>query len=260
MVRVGVDESLAWVVLRDVSRALQFMHAKGLAHMDMRPANIFVGRSPHSVLPHMSLLPLQMQQQKQQQVQVGESNVHLTNPTLPQLQQLLLQGGAVLRLGDLGQCCLLGETLLNEGESRYLPREVLNESTGLDLAKSDVFSLGATVYELLLGRQLGAGGDTGAIEWHELRDGHFNIVVEQRYSSALVGVLRRMMHPNPLMRPTAVELYLEAAHYASVCVSAGAAVPVSVGVAGSTSEAELHRLRDENEQLRAMLRRAMGGV
>jgi serine/threonine protein kinase len=261
LVRVGIDEVLAWVVLRDMSRALQFMHAKGLAHMDMRPANIFVARSPYATLPHMSLLSMQMQPGGASSV-AGEANLHLTNPTLPQLQNLILQGGAVLRLGDLGQCCQLGDTLLNEGESRYLPREVLNESTGLDLAKSDVFSLGATVYELLLGRQLGAGGDTGAIEWHELRDGHFNIVVEQRYSSALVGVLRRMMHPNPLMRPTAVELYLEAAHYACASVSASASGGQSQIVrdfAGS-SEAELHRLREENEQLRSILRKSTGSV
>ena len=246
MVRVGIDEQMAWVVLRDMSTALQFMHSKGFAHLDMRPANIFVARSPYAQLPHVSLL------QQSGSVVIRET-VHLTNPSLPELQEHVLTGLAVLRLGDLGQCCRLGDPLLNEGESRYLPREVLNESTGLDLTKSDMFSLGASVYELMLGRQLGTGGDTGAIEWHELRDGHLNFVVEQRYSSKLVDLLRRLMHPIPASRPSAGELFLEAA----ASLASHAAITTYVREQGKyTMEMEMHQLREQNEQLRAMLRQA----
>jgi len=237
-VRVGIAEQLAWLLLRDMSAALHFMHCKGIAHLDVRPANVFVARAPGAQLPAEAARLLTVKAEGDEE----DAFLGLTNPTVPELQAHLLSGRAVLRLGDLGQCCRLGEPLLNEGESRYLPREVLNESQGLDLAKSDLFSLGASVYELLLGRQLGAGGDTGAIEWHELRDGRFNLVVERRYSQQLQDTMRSLMHPNPAARPSAAQVFVTAA---GMC-SSGAR-----GDAGA--EDELGQLRRENEQLKAML-------
>jgi len=236
-VRVGVSEQLAWVVLRDVCAALHFMHSKGMAHLDVRPANVFVARAPGSRLPGAAAAAQLLQARETTQ---ESPCISTTNPTVPELQDHILSGRAALRLGDLGQCCRLGEPLLNEGESRYLPREVLNESTGLDLAKSDMFSLGASVYELLLGRQLGAGGDTGAIEWHELRDGRFNIVVERRYSPGLLSELRGLMHPNPAARPSAAHVFVAAAN-------------ACAGRRGCSAEEEVGRLRRENQQLKAML-------
>jgi len=240
-VRIGIAEELAWLLLRDMCAALHFMHNKGIAHLDVRPANVFIARAPGAKLPgHVQaawLLPGAAEEEP--------ACASTTNPTVPELQEHLLQGRAVLRLGDLGQCCRLGEPLLNEGESRYLPREVLNESAGLDLAKSDMFSLGASVYELLLGRQLGAGGDTGAIEWHELRDGRFNAVVERRYSAGLLDVLRGLMHPNPTARPAAAHVYVAAAEVCS-------------GRKSSSAEEEVGRLRMENMQLKAMLLQGQG--
>ena len=76
------------------------------------------------------------------------------------------------KLGDLGLARittnLTGE--LPEGDARYLAREVLAQvSSGdiPDLTKADIFSLGATVYEILRGRILPGNGP----EWHEIRDG-----------------------------------------------------------------------------------------
>ena len=95
-VRIGVPEQLAWVMLRDISKAVAFMHSKGIAHNDMRPANVFITHAPDALLSADSADP---------------------NPT--ELITLLLNGRACIRLGDLGQCCRLDDTLLNEGEARY---------------------------------------------------------------------------------------------------------------------------------------------
>lgn len=57
-----------------------------------------------------------------------------------------------------------------EGQTRYCARELINmEEESLDCTKSDVFSLGASVYELCLGRFLGADGEEGIAEWHRIR-------------------------------------------------------------------------------------------
>eukprot|EP00598_Pedospumella_elongata_P011809 CAMPEP_0184988102 /NCGR_PEP_ID=MMETSP1098-20130426/22969_1 /TAXON_ID=89044 /ORGANISM="Spumella elongata, Strain CCAP 955/1" /LENGTH=61 /DNA_ID=CAMNT_0027512773 /DNA_START=62 /DNA_END=244 /DNA_ORIENTATION=- len=55
-----------------------------------------------------------------------------------------------------------------------------------DAYKADIFSLGATVYELCLGRYLGAEGEEGIAEWHSIRDGHLDVSLKSRYSKELV--------------------------------------------------------------------------
>ena len=60
--------------------------------------------------------------------------------------------------------------LLQEGQTRYCARELINmEEETLDPRKADIFSLGASVYELCLGRFLGAEGEEGIAEWHSIR-------------------------------------------------------------------------------------------
>merc|ERR1719453_217373 len=36
-------EELGWIVAKQISEALQFMHSRGVAHLDIRPSNIFIG-------------------------------------------------------------------------------------------------------------------------------------------------------------------------------------------------------------------------
>ena len=106
-------------------------------------------------------------------------------------------------------------------------------SNHLDLRAADMFSLGATVYELCLGRELGSGGsgssssssssssshvnfgdrgvDDGLVEWHAVRDGHFDeSQFVSKYSLELVKVVRELMDVNPMKRPTAAALTLMA--------------------------------------------------
>lgn len=53
---------------------------------------------------------------------------------------------------------------------RYCAPELINGGS-LQLGKCDVFSLGASVYELCKGERLEAGED-GTAEWHDLRCTH----------------------------------------------------------------------------------------
>lgn len=63
----------------------------------------------------------------------------------------LLVNQGVLKIADFGMCravrVKLGE--VEEGDSRYLAREVLNWNGSIDLSRADVFSLAMTVYEMM---------------------------------------------------------------------------------------------------------------
>jgi serine/threonine protein kinase len=63
---------------------------------------------------------------------------------------LLLQSDTV-KIADFGlsRAARVRSGDIEEGDSRYLAREVLNYSPQVDLAKSDIFSLAMTLYEML---------------------------------------------------------------------------------------------------------------
>lgn len=92
-----------------IARALQYIHVKGIAHLDVKPENIYVKNGVH-------------------------------------------------KLGDFGCATLLDQTLpIEEGDARYMPQEILNEKYD-HLDKVDIFSLGVSIYELLLGSSLPDAG------------------------------------------------------------------------------------------------------
>jgi wee1-like protein kinase len=64
----------------------------------------------------------------------------------------------VYKLGDFGCATLIDRSLaIEEGDSRYMPPEMLTD-TYEHLDKVDIFSLGATVYELIRGTPLPESG------------------------------------------------------------------------------------------------------
>jgi serine/threonine protein kinase len=141
------------------------------------------------------------------------------------VESSLVNGEYELRLGDLGHtrhAIKDKERDIEEGQTRYCPRELIDFSLAkVDLMKCDIFSLGASLYELCLGRFLGEGGGGGGVdEWHNIRDG---ILDEENLSSNKEGnvsyskewkeLLRRMMFPIPAERPTAKDLLEKAEKY-----------------------------------------------
>src|SRR5678810_443846 len=111
--------------------ALQVIHEQGLIHRDLKPANIFL--TPHGV----KILDFGLARP----VSVA------VDPSLTQTATRATQAGAVM------------------GTPRYMSPEQIHGRT-LD-ARSDLFAMGATLYEMLAGRPAFAGG-TSAVSYTHL--------------------------------------------------------------------------------------------
>ncbi|CAK9029593.1 Wee1-like protein kinase (Wee1A kinase) [Durusdinium trenchii] len=90
---------------------------------------------------------------------------------------------------------------VEEGDSRYMALEILQEDFQ-HLTKGDIFSLGASIYEMCLGRELPANGE----EWQEIREGVLNDYALARFSEPLRQLVRLMLAKDPVARPSAASL------------------------------------------------------
>jgi wee1-like protein kinase len=104
------------------------------------------------------------------------------------------------KLGDFGLVTKLSATQdVEEGDCRYMSLELLSGDKS-DLRKSDIFSLGATLYEICLGRNLPMNGD----EWRNMREDKLDPLPNTGVDMA--AIIRQMMNPSPSKRPTPLEL------------------------------------------------------
>jgi serine/threonine protein kinase len=158
----GISESLGWLVLFEMSQALAFMHARNMAHMDIRPANIFITSSnaPVNMVQSVFNIPGVSRSTSGSDLSVGDSREIETAS--------LLTGQHLLKLGDFGHTIStinVNARHLEEGDARYVSREVLEQLSNVDVTLGDMFSLGASVYELCLGRSIQGESE----EWHDIR-------------------------------------------------------------------------------------------
>ena len=105
------------------------------------------------------------------------------------------------KLGDFGLVTKASSSQdVEEGDSRYMSMELLSGDNRSDLTKSDIFSLGITMYEICLGRQLPMNGE----EWQDIRAGKLSPLPNTDHDMA--NIIRRMLDPNPVNRPTPASL------------------------------------------------------
>lgn len=138
--------------LREICLALEFIHKNGIAHLDIKPENIFIKNDR-------------------------------------------------FKLGDFGLVSKISSHDVEEGDSRYMSLELLSGEHD-DLTKSDIFSLGISLYEICLGgvRPLPTNGS----EWQALREANFQPLANT--PGAMESVIKVMMNPNAGARPSAHEL------------------------------------------------------
>lgn len=178
--KMGVDQLVS--LIRHIGGAMEFMHRKGVLHHDIKPDNIFE--------------------------QVDEDGVHR------------------YVLGDFGLATRADGAASVEGDSRYLCPEALNSEwkpgnetraddsdsmlidarnprkrarTDAPRTAADVFSFGASVYELAVGVPLPKSGDT----WLRLRtDNHSAAadVLDACGSHAIAEIVRHSLVADPQAR------------------------------------------------------------
>lgn len=124
-------------------------------------------------------------------------------------ENLLLSNG-VLKIADFGLCraARLRQGDVEEGDSRYLAREVLNYEPGIDLTRSDMFSLALTFLEMVTLHPLPNNGE----EWLQLRDEGVQLVNNPNmrgYSRQLLEMIEKMGHKDWRMRPSAGSMLQE---------------------------------------------------
>lgn len=188
--RVGAGQPLdsAGVVslLSCVASALAHLHRSGLAHMDVKPDNIFeaapwVGGS--AAVPPRSAATL------------------LLPPHPPRF-----------KLGDLGNACRMGSAPAADGDCRYLCNELLRGCFG-SLDRADVFALGLSAVELATGAPLPKEGQA----YKDMRNGRLGRLPASM-SAPLQDLLRKCANAFPANRPSAEAL---AAHPALLAPGGG---------------------------------------
>lgn len=160
-------------LLREMCLALDLCHRNGMVHLDIKPDNIFV---------------------KNDQYKLGDFGLVSRYRTKQQIAEE--EGGEEEQAEDKNE-------VVEEGDSRYMSRELLQGDWN-DLTKCDIFSLGATIYQICAGRPLPANGP----EWHDLRSGHLPLDAPTALPTPLEmsSMIQEMMHPDAWQRPPAAQL------------------------------------------------------
>lgn len=189
-----LDEPRLWKVLTELSSGLQHIHSRGVLHLDLKPANVFI-TSVGSL-------------------KIGDFGLASRWP--PAGQAEILAGARVgsetddvLGLG-LGEPPVAGKAaqgassashnLEREGDREYLAPEVMLDGEYSEAV--DVFALGLIMVEAVGNVVLPDNGEP----WQKLRNDDLSDVDFSNISVSLFRLIQRMLSSAPLMRPSVDEI------------------------------------------------------
>jgi len=155
-------------IFRHMLKGLQYIHSKQMAHLDIKPENIFISIDEN--------------------VSVGDSD------------------DTVYKIGDLGHVASLygGDLTPEEGDCRYMaPELLLMDVNCSQLHKADIFSLGLSLYEAASLKNLPKNSFDDP-EYEKIRNG--NLPYLNQYSREFNSLISSMVNPDPLLRPSSSKL------------------------------------------------------
>lgn len=182
---VTFKEGVLIEIARQMASALDHLHSHGIAHLDVKPENIFLANNSEDCHSGQN---------------ASESNYSPFDPATG-----LLLPNARLVLGDFGSAVRLEAksastpASVREGDSRYISLELLNSDFS-KLEKSDIFSLGAMMYELASGSDLPKDGQS----YQDIRRGKVPLLPTA--TASFMRMIRLMLQEDPNKRPSASEL------------------------------------------------------
>uniref|UniRef100_A0A0C3SZM2 Protein kinase domain-containing protein n=1 Tax=Guillardia theta (strain CCMP2712) TaxID=905079 RepID=A0A0C3SZM2_GUITC len=147
--------------LYQAASGLAYLHEHGMAHLDMKPANLYLSLSGR--------------------IKIGDfGHVKVVEPDRMASRQEV--------------------ELLELGDRRYVAPELLDVSSPVNLNKCDVFSLGASIYELACVSRLPESGS----EFTDVRRG--SLAHSHQLPPDLRELVESMMDPDPARRPSAQQV------------------------------------------------------
>lgn len=191
----------AWNEDKSVFIQMEYCDGGSLDEMIFSKHYKFNDAAIERLLSHLASGLHYMHQSKMVHLDIKPANIMISHSKFLEEGDNKVDRDIIYKIGDFGHVAHIDNLNdVEDGDGRYLPKEMLSgKYDSSTIMKVDIFSLGMTAYEAVSALRLPSDGP----EWHFLRDGF----VPDIEGFGLSSLLANMIHPNPLNRPNAIDVY-----------------------------------------------------